>query len=289
MKIARIISTAFLLLAALSVSAQDWRKLEEEKRYDEALDALEKLAAKDTARQAEFMRSAMEIALNRMKNPELAHKYAHMTSDESWRGFYRFYLLQATGKPEEALKSLEEKGVADFPAPVRTEAYTMLGNIFKARKETEKALDAYLRAVDSKGGAILPWSWACKYAADIYMEKDEKNKAAEMYKKCLKKEVFLASRNECLFNYANLLLKEKKAAEALKLIESEKTFFDKTGKGYWKAVFYMEYAKILNLNGMRVKAIDMYGIAEKSGATETMRKQIEEERGAITKQMISEL
>ena len=54
-------------------------------------------------------------------------------------------------------------------------------------------------------------------------------------------------------------------------------------------MFYMEYAKILNLNGLRIKAIDMYGVAEKSGATEAMRKKIEEERGAITKQMISDL
>jgi hypothetical protein len=33
----------------------------------------------------------------------------------------------------------------------------------------------------------------------------------------------------------------------------------------------------------------MYGVAEKSGATETMRKQIEKERGAITSQMGLEL
>ncbi|MFA7158476.1 MAG: tetratricopeptide repeat protein [Kiritimatiellia bacterium] len=288
-KPAYIVSALLFLLAALSVSAQDWRKLEEEKRYDEALVALEKLAAKDAARQAEFMRSAMEIVLNRLKKPELARKYIEMTKDEDWRAFFLFYFYNATGQPGEVLKSLQEKGIADFPTTVQTEAYTTIGNIYKARKETDKALEAYRNAVESKGGAILPWSWACKYAADIYMEKGEPDKAVEMYKKCLKNEVFLASRNECLFNYANLLLKEKKTAEALELIESEKKFFDKTGKGYWKAVFYMEYAKILNINGMRVKAIDMYGVAEKSGATETMRKQIEEKRGAITKQMISEL
>jgi len=288
-KPAYIVSALLFLLAACAVSAQDWRKLEEEKRYDEALAALEKLAAKDTARQAEFMRYAMEIALNRMKNPELACKYIEMTKDEAWRAFFRFYYYNATGQPDEVLKSLEENNIASFPANVQAEAYTTIGNIYKARKETDKALEAYRKAVDSKGGAILPWSWACKYAADIYIEKGEADKAVEMFKKCLKNEVFLASRHMCLFDYANLLLKQKKNAEALELIELEKTLFENTAAGYWKAVFYMEYAKILNLNGRRVKAVDVYGLAEKSGATAAMRQRIEQERSAITKQMISEL
>jgi tetratricopeptide (TPR) repeat protein len=280
---------SLLLLAVCAVSAQDWRKLEAEKRYDEALAALENLALKEPATQAQFMRAAMEIALNRLKNPELARKYIEMTKDEDWRAFFMFYFYNATGKPEEALKSLEEKGITDFPAPAHAEAYATLGGIYQARRETEKALEAYLKAVDSKGGTILHWSWACKYAADIYMERNETDKAVEMYKKCLKNDVFIASRNQCLFDYANFLLKQNKNTEALELIESEKMRFEKIGSAYWKAVFFMEYAKVLNLSGMRVKAIDMYGVAEKSGATETMRKQIEKERGAITSQMGLEL
>jgi tetratricopeptide (TPR) repeat protein len=289
MKIARIISAAFLLLAALSVSAQDWRRLEQEKRYDEALAALEKLAAEDTARQAEFMRSAMEIALEQLKNKVLARKYVEMTQDQAWRAFLRFYFYNATGQPDEALKGLQEKGIADFPVTVHTEAYTTLGNIYKARKETNKALEAYLKAVDSKGGAIIHFSWACKYAADIYLEKGETDKAVEMYKKCLQNKVFLAARHMCLFDYAALLLKENRTAAALDLLESEKPLFEGTCKSYWKAVFFLHYAKILNLNGMRVKAMDMYGVAEKSGATGSMLKQIEDQRSAITRQMISEL
>ncbi len=283
------IGAALAGLALVEGHAQDWRRLEKEKRYDEALAALEALAAAHSDQQAQFLRSAADLALQRLKNPEAALRYAEQVSDKAWSGFLRFSILADTGRDEEALALAAETPPDAFPPTVQTEAFLKLGNLHRKHGDTERALEAYHRATEAPGGSILHWSWACKYAADLHRARAETERELECYRLCLSKPVFLASRNECLFAYTGHLATAGQFAEAFALLDAEQARFENRDPDYWTARFWIHYANLLNLSGDRVQAIDLYDHAERRGANEAQRQAIGKARQAILDTLVSEL
>lgn len=275
--------------SAAQVFAQDFRALCKEKRYEEALTALEQLSVKEKEKEGLFMRYAVDIALDNLKNTELARKYVEKTTDQAWKNFLDFYVAAKTGQTKAALSLAENNPVEKYPVQVQVEAWCLIGRIQNKMNDSEKALHAYKNAIKCGTGSIGAWFSSCKSAADILHRRGDEAGEEEIYKTCLERKAFMWARNECLFSYASLLIRNGKQKEALALLESEKPVFEKRQQGYWKVRFYLEYARTLAANKELVKAMDTYSKAENSGPTEAVKKIIQKERDAISQKLIDNM
>lgn len=278
-----------LITLTLTAHAQDWRQLEKEKRYDEALTALETLAAANPGKQVQFLRSAADISLKYLKSPEKALAYADQLNDKAWSSFLRFTILLDSGRAEEALALLKKTPPESFPIETQTDTFRRIGLLYQKSGDTDQALAAFHRAIEAPGGGIGEWIWSCKYAADLHRARGETDKEIELYRLCLSKPVFLAGRNECLFAYVKHLAGVGNFTEAFAVLDAEKPVFDSREPDYWTARFGIEYARLLALSGERVKAIDAYDRAERHGASQVQITEIQKSRQALIDLLSSEL
>ncbi len=278
-----------LIALTLVGHAQDWRRLEKEKRYDEALIALETLAAANPGEQVQFLRSAVDISLKYLKSPEKALAYADQISDKAWSSFLRFTILLDAGRDEDALALLKKTPPESFPIEAQSDAFRRIGLLYQKSGDTDRALAAFHRAIEAPGGGIGEWIWSCKYAADLHRERGETDKEIELYRLCLSKPVFLAGRNECLFAYVRYLAGAGNFSEAFAVLDAEKPVFDSREPDYWTVRFGIEYARLLAMSGERVKAIDAYDRAERHGASQVQINEIQKERQALIDLLSSEL
>ncbi len=278
-----------LLVLTLTAHAQDWRRLEKEKRYDEALTALETLAVANPGKQVQFLRSAADISLKYLKNPERALAYADQLNDKAWSSFLRFTILLDSSREEEAMALLKKTPPESFPIETQSDAFRRIGLLYQKSGETDRALATYHRAIEAPGGGIVEWTWSCKYAADLHRARGETDKEIELYRLCLSKPVFLAARNECLFAYVRYLAGAGNFDEAFAVLDAEKPVFDSREPDYWTAKFGIEHAWLLAMSGERVKAIDAYDRAERHGATQGQINEIQKARQALIDLLSSEL
>lgn len=275
-------------LMVVSSHAQEWKSMIRQKRYHDALTKIEEINRTQPGKNASYMRSAIDICLNDLKKPEASAKYIEMTTNPAMRNYFQFYVLARTGEKRKALDFLKENQISAFPVSERCEAYFRAGEINRSLGDVDSALTAYLNAVETKYQKPTFWCASCKTAGDIYAKKGEMDKAVEMYKKCLTKKVFLASRNEALFTLANILLKRNDANNALALLDENQELFEKT-RGYWKVRFHIAYGNIFLALGQKIKADDFYAKAEASGPSNAQKAEIKKLRNLIAAQLISEL
>jgi tetratricopeptide (TPR) repeat protein len=283
---------ALALVLAGEVLAMDWtglgaaRRLQEEKRYDEAIRRLEEMAGRTTndAEQFQYLQTAMEIAGSSLKNYDRARALADKIRDPASRDFAVLQLYWNFKRYDEALAHAQGKPIETWPVASRASAYNILGEINRMRKNNAAALENYARAAGLPAVAGTVRGSAAKAAGALYLEGGDRAKAEEMFRKALAiSPAAFAWRCESLIALSDMLVRDNRAAEAVKLFESGRAAND--ANEHWKPRLLEAHARALLADGKKIKAIETYDALLKSGISAEWKARIDKELDKIAETM----
>ncbi len=277
-----ILFTAITAFIFTSLSATDWkaykqaRELVREKRYEDAIKVWQKAKAnaKNDKDDALYMKMAAQLAMRNLKDKARAIKLLESINSEDRRNVELMNYLPA----DEIITKFRNTDFLKYPEDIRLSANYRLANAFYKKKMFKEALSGYDNALACPGGHHSERGSAALHAGDICMKKDylDEAKAEAYYRKSLAaSNAAYAWRCEALIRLTDLLLKQNKAGEAVKLYD-EKAIAKAIP--YWKVQLTINYANALAVAGQKAKAVEQLNGAMKyasAGQKKIIRQKID--------------
>ncbi|MGB8166893.1 MAG: hypothetical protein WCF18_05340 [Chthoniobacteraceae bacterium] len=256
-----------VLLAAFAVSAPavDYtqlaaaRRLRADKRYDEAIQKLEGLAAKtdEAGENYGYLALAMDIAVDSLKNADRALALAALVKDPAYRDFARLRVLADFERHDEALASVRDKKIDEWPVRCRAHAHGILAGIYHAKKDAAAELAQWQLAAAAPGAEVGVRGRALREAGVLFQKQGDAAKAEEQFRLALAVTPSgYAWRTESLIALSRLLLDQHRAKDAVKAFEG--TDFTKVSSDNLKAGLLEAYARALLAAGKRIMAIETF-------------------------------
>lgn len=256
-----------------------------EERFDEAVQFLEKLAdgAKSDAGQYQWLKMAIDHVVGR-KEYDRGMVLAKKIRDPNYRDFATLTILSRSRKHDEVIQLVKTENIEAWPTRCQAEAYTALGDAFRAKADDANALTCYAKAIDSPGGDVLSRGWAAHHSAYIYLGQKNRAKAKEMFRKGLAiSPAGYAWRNRCLIALSKLLIENGEPKEAIALFNRD---FDKTSIPYWKGLLLNAYAEALAADNQKIKAAETWDAAMRvEGVSSHWKKTIEKKLDKLADSM----
>src|SRR3954465_10368272 len=136
------------LCLAASAHAIDYKQLSAakrlaaDKRYDEAIQKLEAVAAKteEPGENFGYLDLAIDIAAKSLKDADRALALAAEVKDAAYRDFARLSVLTDFRRYDEALASVQGKDVGAWPVRCRGQAHAILAEIYHKQKDESAEL-----------------------------------------------------------------------------------------------------------------------------------------------------
>lgn len=255
----------FLLLVALSAHAIDYtalgavKRLRAEKRYDEALQKLEVLAAKtdEPAESFSYLSQAIEIATDSLKNADRALALAASLKDPALRDFAKLRVLADFQRHDEALAFMRGKDVAAWPLRIRGQAHGIIAAIYHEKKDAAAELAHWQLAAAAPGAEISTRGRALRESGVLFQKQGNPAKAEAQYRKAL--EVTPANyawRVDSLVALSRLLIEQQRPKEAVKAFDG--TDFTKVTSVTARGNLIEAYARALLAAGKRIRAIETF-------------------------------
>ena len=248
----------FCLLAGMTLTASgiDWKSyhnaktLEKEKRYDEAIAVYEKMsdATANEKDDQQYMIWAIAAA-NAKKDSAGAKRLAERVKNPCRRQL----VLMLIQTPAEIIAGAEKADFMTFPEDIRGEVFARRGIAYYKLKQYGKALDDFDKSLASPGSNSQS-GWAARYAGWICNKQNKPEQAEKYFRKALDiSSANFAWRNESVIELSNLLIAQKRSAEACSLFEAIKAL--KVMRGYWAVKLNTAYAEALIAADKKLEAL----------------------------------
>jgi tetratricopeptide (TPR) repeat protein len=255
----------FLTLLTASSHAVDYqslsavKRLTADKRYDEAIQKLEALAAKteEVGENFHYLDLAMDITVKSLKNADRSLALAAQVKDAAHRDFARLRVLTDFQRYDEALASVREEAIETWPVRCRGQAHGFLAEIYHKKKDEAAELRQWQKAAEAPGAEVSVRGRAHREAAVLHLKHGDTAKAEEHFRKALAvTPANYAWRVESLAGLSRLLIDNKRPREAVKAFEG--TDFSKIDHITSKGTLLEAYARALLAAGKKIKAIETF-------------------------------
>jgi tetratricopeptide (TPR) repeat protein len=275
-----------ITLTLLTVSAQalDYQQLgavkllRSEKRFDEALQKLEAMAAQaaDADENFHYLEIAIEIASGSLKNADRALALADKVKDPARRDYANLRVLSDFKRYDEALARVRDKKIDEWPVRCRGSAHGILADIYRLRGDDAAAQEHRLKAISSPGAEAVVRGNAATDAAQLYLKQGDTRKAEEMFRQALDiSPASYAWRNESVIALSRLLIQTQRAKEAVKLFEGMD--FSKVENTNARGQLIEAYARALLAADKKIKAVETFDTLLQSGIPDTWKERINKE------------
>ncbi|WP_395751763.1 tetratricopeptide repeat protein [Prosthecobacter sp.] len=261
----RIISIAAFVFFGVSAHAIDYtqfsaaKRLRADKRYDEAIQKLEGMAAKteDAGENFTYLDLAIDMAVESLKNAEKALALVGEVKDPAHRDFARLRVLADFERYDEALASVKGKDVDAWPVRCRSQAHGILAGIHHAKKDVAAELQEWKKTAESPGAEPGVRGRALRELGVLYLKEGKSKEAEEQFRQAIQvTPANYAWRVESLVALSRLLIEEQRGKEAVKVFEG--TDFTKVSSMTSKGNLLEAYARALLAAGRRIKAIETF-------------------------------
>ena len=275
---------ATLALLCVSSPALDFQQLgavkllRSEKRFDEAIQKLEAMAAQaaDADENFHYLEIAIEIASGSLKNADRALALADKVKDPARRDFANLRVLSDFKLYDEALARVRDKKIDEWPVRCRGSAHGILADIYRLRGDDAAAQEHRLKAIASPGAEAVVRGNAATDAAQLYLKQGDTRKAEEMFREALAiSPASYAWRNTSVIALSRLLIQTQRPKEAVKLFEGMD--FSKVQDTNAQGNLLEAYARALLAAGKKIKAIETFDTLLQSGIPDTWKDRINKE------------
>ena len=279
----RIATIAIIVFLAQlgAASALDYTQLNavkllrSEKRFDEAIQKLEAMAAQaaDADENFHYLDIAIEISL---KNADRALALADKVKDPARRDYANLRVLSDSKRYDEALARVRDKRIDEWPVRCRGSAHGILAEIYRLRGDDAAAQEHRLKAIASPGAEIVVRGNAATDAAQLYLKQGDTRKAEEMFRQALDiSPAYYAWRNTSVISLSRLLIQTQRAKEAAKLFEGMD--FSKVENINARGQLLEASARALLAAGKKIKAVETFDTLLQSGIADTWKDRINKE------------
>lgn len=254
-----------LFLFATAAHAIDYtalgavKRLRAEKRYDEALQKLEAIAAKtdEPSENFSYLSQAIDIAVDSLKNADRALALAASLKDSALRDFAKLRVLADFQRYDVALAFMRGKEVAAWPVRVQGQAHGILATIYHEKKDAAAELAQWQLAADAPGAEISVRGRAHREAGVLFQKQGDTTKAEEQFRKALDvSPANFAWRVDCLIGLSRLLIEQQRAKEAVRAFDG--TDFTKVTSVTARGNLVEAYARALLAAGKKIRAIETF-------------------------------
>lgn len=254
-----------LALLSLPSHARDFqqlsaaKRLTTDKRYDEAIQKLETVAAKTDEPGENFhcLDLAMDITVKTLKNMDRSLALVAQVKDADHRDFAKLRVLTDFQRHDEALASVREKNIDAWPVRCRGQAHGFLAEIYHKKKDEVAELEQWQKAAESLGAEVALRGRAHRESAVLYQKQGDIAKAEDQLRKALAvTPANFAWRIESLIGLSRLLIESQRPKDAVKVFEG--TDFSKIDNLNSKGNLLEAYARALLAAGKKIKAIETF-------------------------------
>ena len=235
------------------------KRLTADKRYDEAIQKLEALAAKteEVGENFHYLDLAMDITVKSLKNADRSLALAAQVKDGAHRGFAKLRVLTDFQRYDEALASVREEAIETWPVRCRGQAHGFLAEIYHKQKDEAAELRQWQKAAEAPGAEVSVRGRAHREAAVLHLKQRDTAKAEEHFRKALAvTPANYAWRIESLAGLSRLLIDSNRTQEAVKAFEG--TDFSTIDHITSKGTLLEAYARALLAAGKKIKAIETF-------------------------------
>lgn len=235
------------------------KRLTADKRYLEAIQKLEALAAKadEPVENFRYLDLGMDVAVKSLKDQERSLRLAEAVKGAGYRDFARLRVLTDFGRHDEALALVSEGSIDDWPVQCRGKAHGMLAEIYHKKKDDASELQQWLKAAASEGTEVGVQGRAWREAAVLYLRRGDAVKAEEYFRKAIGlTPANYAWRIESLTGLSRLLIQNQRAKDAVEAFKG--TDFGKIESLTSKGSLLEAYARALLASGKKIKAIEAF-------------------------------
>ncbi len=235
------------------------KRLTADKRYDEAIQNLEAIAAKteEVGENFHYLDLAMDITVKSLKNADRSLALAAQVKDAAHREFAKLRVLTDFQRYDEALASVREEAIETWPVRCRGQAHGFLAEIYHKKKDEAAELRQWQKAAEAPGAEVSVRGRAHREAAVLHLKHGDTTKAEEHFRKALAvTPANYAWRIESLAGLSRLLIDNKRPREAVKAFEG--TDFSKIDHITSKGTLLEAYARALLAAGKKIKAIETF-------------------------------
>lgn len=254
-----------LFLFATAAHAIDYtalgavKRLRAEKRYDEALQKLEAIAAKtdEPSENFSYLSQAIDIAVDSLKNADRALALAASLKDSALRDFAKLRVLADFQRYDVALAFMRGKEVAAWPVRVQGQAHGILATIYHEKKDAAAELAQWQLAADAPGAEISVRGRAHREAGVLFQKQGDTTKAEAQFRKALDvSPANFAWRVDSLIGLSRLLIEQQRAKEAVRAFDG--TDFTKVTSVTARGNLVEAYARALLAAGKKIRAIETF-------------------------------
>jgi tetratricopeptide (TPR) repeat protein len=256
---------AFTLCLGASSPAIDYqqlsaaKRLAADKRYDEAIQKLEAVAAKteEAGENYSYLSLAIDIAVKSLKDADRALALAAKIKDAAYRDFARLNVLADLRHYDEALASVQGKNVDTWPVRCRGQAHGILAEIYHKQKDETAELAQWQLAANAPGAEVGLRGRALREAGVIHLKRGDTAQAEEQFRQAIGlTPAGFAWRTESLIALSSLLIQNQRPREAVKLFDG--TDFSKIENLNSKGSLLEARARALLAAGKKIKAIETF-------------------------------
>lgn len=264
LRISHLVLAVTLCLTA-SGSAIDYKQLSvakrlaAEKRYDEAIQKLQALAAKteEPAENFHYLDLAINIAVKSLQDADRALALAAEMKDPAYRDFARFSVLADLRRFDEALASVQGKNVDTWPVRCRGQAHGILAEIYHKKKDETAELEQWQLVSQSPGAELGVRGRAFREAGVIHLKHGDTAKAEAQFRQAISLAPSgYAWRTESLIALSSLLIQDHRPKEAVQLFDG--TDFTRIENITSKGNLLEARARALLAAGKKIKAIETF-------------------------------
>lgn len=235
------------------------KRLRADKRYDEALQKLEALAAKtdEPGENYTYLSLAIEITVESLKNADRALTLAATVKDPALRDFARLRVLADFQRSDEALAFVRDKNIESWPARCRGQAHGILAEIYHEKKDDTAELAQWQLAAAAPGAEVGMRGRALRESGVLFQKQGNLAKAEEQFRQAL--EVTPANyawRVSTLVGLSRLLIEQQRAKEAVQVFDG--TDFAKVTSTTARGNLLEAHARALLAAGKKIRAIETF-------------------------------
>ena len=257
LRFSRLVLAATLCLSAPShaieyTQLRAVKQLTADKRYDEAIQRLQALAAKadEAGENFHYLELALDIAVKSLKDAARSLSLTTEIKDAAYRDFARMNVLADLWRFDAALASVQGKNVDTWPVRCRGQAHGILAEIYHSKKDDTAALEQWQLAANYSGAEVGVRGRALREAGVIHLKRGDAAKAEEQFRKALGVTPSgYAWRTESLIALSSLLVQNERAKEAVQAFDG--IYFTKIANLTLRGHLLEAYARALLAAGKK--------------------------------------
>jgi len=260
-----IITIAALALLDVYAQAIDYtqlnsaKRLRADKRYDEAIQKLQGLAAntEEGGENFTYLDFAIDMAVKSLKDEKRAFALAAAVKEPAHRDFAKLRVLADFERYDEALASVQGKDIEAWPVRCRSQAHSILAGIYHAKKDAVAELKQWQLTADAPGAEAGVRGRALRELGVLYLKQGKVKEAEEQFRRAIQvTSANYAWRVESLVALSRLLIESQRGKEAVRAFDG--TDFTQVTSPTARANLVEAYARALLAAGRKIQAIETF-------------------------------